>query len=126
MRGGCKCDAESIADDLEDMALMGLEGFAQGGVMPLPTCFPLGGMRLGELRAALDVGEEEGDGAGEGRSAIGLLQRQLNRLLQRQRAPRFPRGVERRFVELRAQDGNVTLLLGLVMGIAMTPTHVAN
>ena len=61
-----------------------------------------------------------------GRLAVRFLQRQRDGLIQRERAAGGKGGVERRFVKLRAQYVNMTLLLGLVVGIAMTPANVAD
>jgi hypothetical protein len=60
MEGG----AEGVPDDLEDMAIVCLNGGAQNGVMACPQRLPGITLFLGEFGAALDVGEQEGDGAG--------------------------------------------------------------
>ena len=52
--------------------------------------------------------------------------RQVYRLFQRQCAACFPCGIERRFVKLRAQARDITLLLGLIVWIAMTTIYHIN
>jgi len=61
---GRKGDEEGIAHDLEYKAMVRLHRRAHDLVMPLARRFPLGGMRLRQLRAAFNIGEQERDRTG--------------------------------------------------------------
>src|SRR5205085_12345617 len=56
-------DAESITDGLKDVSLMAFDGVAQEGVVTLEGCWQGGAILLRQLRAAFDIGEQEGDSA---------------------------------------------------------------
>ena len=56
--------AEGVADGLEDLAGVGLDGLAHQGVVALERSAHRVGVRVPTPCRALDVGEEEGDGAG--------------------------------------------------------------
>ena len=56
--------AKGIADDLEDMAVVRLDRFMQNRMMAREEGGQFGRILLRQRGAALDVGEEEGDGAG--------------------------------------------------------------
>jgi hypothetical protein len=66
--------AKGVAHDLKDMAVMGLDGRAQDGVVPRPQGFPRIATLARKFGAALDVREEEGDGAGGVCHALAHLQ----------------------------------------------------
>jgi hypothetical protein len=63
---GCRGEggAELIADRLEDVPLVGFDGLAQDGVVVGEGALHGLGVLLPEPGAALDVGEEKGDGTG--------------------------------------------------------------
>jgi polyhydroxyalkanoate synthesis regulator phasin len=61
--GGAKGRAKGVADDSKDMALMRLNGVLQDGVMAREEGRQFGRELLRQSGAALDVGEEKGDGA---------------------------------------------------------------
>ena len=62
--GGGECHAKRIPDDLENVAVVRLHGGLQDGMMAQAQRFPGLAVCLGELCAAFDIGEEEGDRAG--------------------------------------------------------------
>jgi len=55
---------EGITDDLEDVAVLRLDRFAQNCVMVCEEGWQLGGELLRQRGAAFNVGEQKGDGAG--------------------------------------------------------------
>jgi len=55
--------AEGVPDDLEDVTAVGFDGLRKQGVVPGKRLRHGRGMLLPELRAALDIGEQEGDGS---------------------------------------------------------------
>ena len=66
LEGICGCmkrRAKGVADDLKDVAVMRLNSLMQNRVMPREESRHLSGELLRQRSAALDVGEEKGDGA---------------------------------------------------------------
>jgi hypothetical protein len=64
VRGGTKHGAELIADGLEDVTVVRDDGRAEQRVVAGEGIPHRGGLLFPEAGAALDVGEEKGDGAG--------------------------------------------------------------
>ena len=64
LAGGAECHAECIPDDMENIALLGIYGGMQNGMMALAQNFPFFRMFLGKPGAAFDICEEECDGSG--------------------------------------------------------------
>jgi len=64
VEGRGKDSIQAIAGRLDDLAVVGLDGGAQDNVMPGQGGLHLFRMPVPKLGAALDIGEEEGDGAG--------------------------------------------------------------